>query len=336
MSIPNKNHSKKFHAFLLVIFLIAIFTFAFAISSIRKDKYELTRFGVTFSTHYAQQLGLDYQDLYKKIINELKVTSVRLPIYWSYVETSNNDYDWSQVDWLVKFSEENNVKLTIVTGEKVPRWPECFVPDWAEALSKKERNKEVLSFIEETVNRYKGSSALERWQVENEPFFPFGVCQPISMIEFQKRIDLVKALDNHPIQLTVSGELGPWKEVAEEADVLGISLYRKTYNEIFGNFVYPLTPEYYFFRSRLVKEYVNTVIVSELQAEPWFSEEIENRELSEWYKLFNKQDFQNQVEFVKNSHIEEVYFWGVEWWEYLREHGEPALWEEAERVLSIE
>lgn len=333
MSVPHKNHSKKLHAVFLVIFLIAIFIFSYAVSTLKQTPNENTRYGVTFSSVYAQSLGLNVEKTYKKILNELEVKAVRLPIYWSSVEKEDGILDWKQVDRLVTLSEENNVKLTIVTGVKVPRWPECFVPNWAEVLSRSDRHQAALDFIETTVNRYKDSPALERWQVENEPFFPFGICEEITQKEFSQRVELVKKLDNHPIQLTVSGELGPWKNLAKQSDILGISLYRKTYNDIFGYFIYPLSPEYYFFRARLVSEEVDKVIVSELQAEPWFSGPIESRPLTEWAGLFNKDDFQNQVEFVKNAKLDEVYFWGVEWWEYLRQKGNSSLWNEAKKLF---
>lgn len=333
MSIKHKNHSKKFHAFLLVIFLFGILIFAFAVSSLRLSPKEDTRYGVTFSTTYTDQLGLDYKDLYTKIVTDLGVKAVRLPVYWKEVETENNVFDWEKLDWIVKTSEQNNVKLTIVTGEKVPRWPECFVPDWAKSLSREDHQKEVLGMIEETVLRYKNSPALERWQVENEPFFPFGVCNQISEEELTERVDLVRRLDNHKIQLTVSGEMEPWNIAADKADILGMSLYRKTYNELFGYFVYPLTPEFYLFRARLIKEDVEKVIVSELQAEPWFSAPIESRPAKDWYEVFDKTDFNNQIEFVQSARLEEVYLWGVEWWEYLRQNGEPALWNEARKVF---
>ncbi len=121
--------------------------------------------------------------------------------------------------------------------------------------------------------------------------------------------------------------------MAEKADVLGMSLYRKTYNDVFGYFVYPLAPEYYFFRSRLVKDDVSDVIVSELQAEPWFSAPIESKPALEWYKVFDKSDFKEQIEFVENARLKESFLWGVEWWEYLRKNGEPALWNEARKIF---
>ena len=160
MDINHKNHSKKLHVFLLVIFLFALLIFAFAISSVRKTPKEDTRFGVTFSTLYAKQLGLDYKDLYKKIATDLNVKAVRLPVYWSEVEKEDDIYDWSEIDWLVDVSERNDIKLTIVTGEKVPRWPECYVPGWVGQLNRAGHQEKALEFIEVTVNRYKDSPAL--------------------------------------------------------------------------------------------------------------------------------------------------------------------------------
>ncbi len=254
-------------------------------------------------------------------------------MYWSDIEPQQGNFDWEQYDWLVKYSQSNDIALTLVVGSKVPRWPECFVPDWAEKLNDQYQHQHALDIIKETVNRYKGYGAVERWQVENEPFFPFGDCRQISLEEFNERIELVRSLDDRPIQATVSGEVGPWKDVAKSADVLGISLYRQTWNDLFGYFVYPISPEYYYIRSKFVEGDVDRVIVSELQAEPWFPEAIESRPVVDWYEAFDAQMFQNNLDFVKQARLPEAYLWGAEWWYLLKLNGEPRLWNTAKTVF---
>jgi len=179
------------------------------------------------------------------------------------------------------------------------------------------------------VDRYKSSASVIRWQVDNEPFFPFGICSQISQAQFQERIDLVHSLDDRPIQVTVSGELGPWLDSAKSADILGISMYRQTWNDLFGHFVYPLTPDYYYFRSTLIRGAVSQVVVSELQAEPWFSAPIESKPLLEWYDSFTVEMFNQNVQFAQEAGLSEAYLWGAEWWYALKEQGDDRLWEEA-------
>lgn len=290
-------------------------------------------FGITFSTVYAKQLGLDVKEAYQSMIDELGVRHIRLPVYWSEIETESGVYQWEMLDALVEASERASVKLTPVIGMKVPRWPECFIPGWANTLTDTERHERVLDFMKVVVERYRLSSALWRWQVENEPFLAFGECPAITLPELKERIELVRSLDDRPIQLTVSGELQPWKPLAEFADVLGISLYRTTWDERFGFFVYPLESEYYTVRSRLVAGHVESVIVSELQAEPWFPEPIASRALTEWYDFFDREALRSNIQFVRDADIAEAYVWGVEWWYALKKAGEERLWDEGKMIF---
>ncbi|NQV89578.1 MAG: beta-galactosidase [Parcubacteria group bacterium] len=319
---------------MLVIALIgAVGVFTFASFWMNNNPDIEPNFGVTYSWLYAEQLGLDYKETYKALVHEMGVKSIRLPIYWSDIESAEGEYDWKKPDWLIDIAEDNDLKITMVVGAKVPRWPECFVPDWVEKLNTTYQQQATLSFIEETVNRYKNSSAIVRWQVENEPFFPFGECPKVDVPQITERVDLVRRLDDRPIQMTVSGELGSWIDSAEAADILGISMYRQTWNDLFGYFVYPLSPEYYYFRAKLVDGHVQQVIVSELQAEPWFNEPINTRSIADWYDAFTVEMFQENISFAREAGLSEVYLWGAEWWYALRQAGEDRLWNEAQSIF---
>ena len=327
------HHPKSFYLFaaLAMVATLALFTYAFVWLNTRETVEP--RFGVTFSWMYAQELGLDPLETYRALVDDLRVGSVRLPIYWSDVQLTPDQYDWALADQLVALSEDRGVDLTVVVGMKVPRWPECYIPDWAEVLSESSRQQALLAFVEIAVVRYRDSSAVVRWQVENEPFFPYGECPTISVAQFTQEVDLVRSLDDRPVQVTVSGELGPWQDSAQAADVLGISLYRQTWNDLFGYFVYPLTPEYYFFRAQLVEDDVSQVIVSELQAEPWFPQPIQSRPLVDWYDSFTGEMLEHNVAFAREVGAAEVYLWGAEWWYALKQAGDNRLWETARGIF---
>jgi len=284
------------------------------------------KYGITFSTIYASQLGLDYQKTFQDLVEILGVRSVRLPVYWYEVEPKQNQFDFSKTDWLVKFAETHGVKLTLVVGSKVPRWPECFVPDWARTMHTDTQQIEAMKLIQTTVDRYKSSIAIERWQVENEPYFPFGVCEQIRAEDLNARVALVRSLDSRPIQMTVSGEMEPWGDLVGKADILGVSMYRKTWNKAIGYFVYPLTPEFYRWRFFLARPNFKKVIVSELQAEPWFPDSIQSKPLEYWYSTFDATAFEDNIRFIEATHADEVYLWGAEWWEYMRLHNDDRLW----------
>lgn len=324
----------RFRLLLTFLFLLTVGIFTYAWVWMNDEPVEDPDYGITFSSHYTSKLGLDINQTYETLVGELGVKNVRLPLYWSDIERAQGEFDWSIPDRLVAFSESNGVDLTVVVGMKVPRWPECFVPDWAEGSHEDELQASVFQFIETAVKRYRTSDAVVRWQVENEPFFPFGLCPQISVEQFQERVSLVRSLDTRPILVTVSGELGPWLQSAQVADVLGISMYRQTWNDLYGYFVYPISPEFYLARATLVRDDVNEVIVSELQAEPWFPEAIERRPLLDWYPYFTSEMFEANVRFAEESHLPEIYLWGAEWWYALKQAGDDRLWNVAKEIFN--
>jgi hypothetical protein len=308
--------------------------FAFAWSRVNDAPRGKTELGITFSWVYARDLGFNPVKMYTAILDELEVKKVRLPIYWSDVERAQSEYDWAVADSLVQASEKNGVDLTLVVGMKVPRWPECYIPDWAKGFESARLQEATLSFIKKAVDRYKNSSSVIRWQVENEPFFPYGECPTITRSQFQERVDLVRKLDTRPIQVTVSGEIGPWVESAKAADVLGLSMYRETWNDFFGYFVYPFSPEFYYLRASLVRNQVEKVIVSELQAEPWFPFAREAKAPRDWYDYFTVEMLGENLKFVREAGLPEAYLWGAEWWYALKADGEDRLWEAASGIFS--
>lgn len=326
-------HPSRVRIYLVLAFILTCAFFTYAWVWVNNEPVNEPDYGITFSSHYASELGLDIDEAYQAFVSELGVSNVRLSLYWSDIEKSQGEFDWSIPDRLVALSEVNDVDLTVVVGMKVPRWPECYVPDWAEGFSDEVLHTSVYRFIETAVKRYRTSDAVVRWQVENEPFFPYGECPQISVEQFQERIALVRSLDARPIMVTVSGELGPWLDSAQAADVLGISMYRQTWNDLYGYFVYPIAPEFYTLRASLVQADVASVIVSELQAEPWFPEPISHRPLTDWYENFTAEMFQSNLRFAREAGLPEVYFWGAEWWYALKQAGDDRLWNVAKEIF---
>ncbi|TAK03580.1 hypothetical protein EPO34_00240 [Patescibacteria group bacterium] len=293
------------------------------------DRPAPLQIGVTFSTAYANELGEDPEAAFRAVVSELGVRRIRLPVYWSEVEGERDAPDFAAYDRLVRLAEERGVALTLAIGAKVPRWPECFVPDWAAGLPKDAFREELFSFLRETVERYRGSPAVERWQVENEALFPFGVCPKPDLPRLLDEVALVRSLDLRPIQATASGELESWALPAIPADILGVSMYRTTWNDWYGYFRYPIPPWFYRLRSALVSPLVRETVISELQAEPWFNGPVASRPLAYWAKAFTPHDLKENVAFAARTGMGEAYLWGAEWWYHLRQNGLPELWDTA-------
>ncbi len=318
-------------------------TFAFAVvvglvfvamtMAINRAAPREVEFGATFSTVYARQLGLDPKKTFLEALDELKIRQFRIPVYWSEIEPATGGFDFDELDWMLEEAGKRGAKVTLAIGRKVPRWPECFIPDWAEQLDASEAKQALLSMLETVVLHYRDHPAVEQWQVENEPFFPFGVCPLPDRALFLDELALVRSLDKRPILLTVSGEIDPWIDAARHGDALGISLYRVTWNRWYGYAFYPLSPLFYGLRARVLAPFVPDVVISELQAEPWFSRPASELNGKERAELFTPRDLTNQVEFARRTGISQAWVWGIEWWAAQREHGDASLWKVGKEVF---
>lgn len=294
---------------------------------------DAVKFGVTFSPKYAEELGLDWRETYLSVLDGLGAKHLRIPVYWNRTETAPGTYDWSETDWMLEEAAKRGVQVTLVVGRKVPRWPECHEPAWMERMTQDERDGRLLAFLEEEVRHFTDASAIVRWQVENEPLFFFGDCPPPDRKLLKREVELVRGLDARPIMLTDSGELSTWLRTATLADTLGISMYRLVWNKHLGFLFWPLTPRFYSERIGFIKPLVDEVIISELQAEPWFGKSFEETPLPEQYQTMDVRRLRSNVDFAKRTGATEVYLWGVEWWYWIAEQGDRAFLNEAKSIV---
>lgn len=290
-------------------------------------------FGVTFSVKYAEELGLDWHETYRKTLDELGVKLLRIPVYWDRVETSPGVYDWSEVDWMLEEALLRDVDVTLVVGRKTPRWPECHEPSWVDRLSLPQQETRLMILLEEEVRHFSDARAIKRWQVENEPLFFFGECPTPDRELLKREVELVRSLDDRPIMITDSGELSTWLRTSTLADTLGISMYRLVWNKHLGFLFWPLTPRFYSERIGFVGSLVDEVVISELQAEPWFSKSLDETTLEEQYETMNVNRLRGNVDFAQRTGATEVYLWGVEWWYWVAERGDTQFLEEARKIF---
>lgn len=295
-------------------------------------------FGATFTPSYARYLNINVHDAFTDSIDELGIKKFRIPVAWKDVEPKKGIWDFSEIDELLAIAEEKDIKLTMVIGNKIIRWPECYVPDWVYELKEEEKEAEQLVYLQTVVNRYKNSMALERWQIENEPFFPFGECDTLRPGFIKDEISLVRKLDNfHEIQQTTSGEQSLWFMSSFDVEVLGISLYREVWSEITGTFIFPYSSFYYEVQRVMAELFVKKVIISELQAEPWLEDgysPMVGGSVEGLYEKFTKDDLYANVRFARRTGVSEIYFWGIEWWYYLRAHDQIELWDAAKSIVA--
>lgn len=318
--------------FFTIICVVTVFSLLFL--NARKNA---PIYGATFSIIYANELNIDWKKAYIATLDDLQIQALRIPVYWSKIESDKDAYYFDDLDWIMNEAAGRNVPVTLVIGQKVPRWPECFIPDWAEYSSNEERSNQLLQFMKITVERYKNHPALHRWQVENEAYFPFGECPSPDYKLVNEEIDLVRKHDpEHDIQITTSGEQAFWAIRAIKADLLGVSLYRVVQDKFFGVFIFPYKPEYYALQRLLASPFTNKVIISELQVEPWGINDTrigENQSVEAAYKLFTEEDVEFHMDYARQTGIDEVYLWGIEWWYYLKQNDEPRLWNAGKNII---
>ena len=342
-----RTHKVLMLLFLITVVLPTVFLILVGTFFYHKKPANFTdeiSFGVTFSHIFATDLKLNWQKVYLEMLDDLNPEFLRLPVYWSEIEKKEGELDFSDYDFMVTEADKREVKLTLVVGTKVPRWPECHVPLWAKELSETERQRSLMMAVGKTVERYEGVPSLYAWQVENEPFLPFfGECPPINSQNLDSEIALVKILDKgvHPIIVTDSGELSIWLPAAKRADIFGTTMYRivwsRNFSKYLGYIKYPITPKFFWLKANLVEFFYpdKKIIVSELQAEPWANEGLEKLSREEQGKTMNIEKFKDNIEFVKDVGFSEAYLWGVEWWYWMREKNDnPEYWQVAKEVFS--
>lgn len=315
---------------ILIIILLLFAYFNFPVKTSNKD----IELGVTFSARYAHDIGLDPKETLKNIFDDLKVKRIRIPVYWDQAEPEKDKYDFSEIEWQLAEAERAQARVILVIGQKVPRWPECFIPEWV-GDDKNNRYRQLVEFLQIVVEKYRENKTIAYWQVENEPFLNFGICPPIDSFLLDLEIAAVRAKDSsRPIIVTDSGELSLWIPAAKRADIFGTTLYRSVVTDRFGGIAmdYPIGPNFFKFKRWLTEKFTKqkNIFICELQGEPWLDGWTTDQPLEKQFESMNVEKLRENIEFAKKTEMNPVYLWGVEWWYWLKvKKNQPQLWEEA-------
>lgn len=295
-------------------------------------------FGVNFSQIFSEQMGLDWRENYLAILDDLCPKKIRLVAYWPLIEPERGKYVFADLDWQVDEAAKRDMEVILVVGQRVPRWPECHIPAWAADLPKERRQEEIRELLVSVVERYRANRAIKVWQVENEPFLEmFGECPALDRDFLREEISVVREADRgqRPIMLTASGELSSWTKPARLGDIFGTTLYRTIWNKYLGYFDYPLPPVFYYKRAQLVRWLtgVGSMMISELQAEPWGPKPIYAMDKEQQFESMNWAKIEAIAQYAKETGFSEAYFWGAEWWYWLKTQGDDTIWQGAKRFF---
>ncbi len=304
-----------------------------------KEKPETITYGMSFNTLYARELGLDWQEAYDAILTDLGVRHLRLAAHWPMVEPERGVYNFSELDYQVRKAEEVGAEVILAVGRRLPRWPECHVPVWAQNLPAEVRNEVQLEYMKQVVERYKASPAVKVWQVENEPFlkaFAFEHCGELDTDFLDSEIEFVRSLDaSRPILVTDSGNLGTWHGAYKRGDRFGTSVYVHFWNPELGQFRTFLPAWFY-----RVKDNVMALMYGEkptylieLSAEPWLIEPIAAVPISVQFSRMDIEKFNDILEYAEATRFDTQYLWGAEWWYWLLLSGEPDFWERGRELF---
>ena len=338
-----KNFFKKFFLIFLILIIILL---AYLFIGQPKPQSNIV-WGVNFSQKQAISLGLDWQKTFLAILDDLKVRHLRIATYWDLLESEDGKYNFSDLDWQVNEAIKRGAQLILAIGLKTPRWPECHLPTWASNLSPQEQQEKINDFIKQIVLHYQNEKNIIAWQIENEAYFPFGKCPKRASGFLDEEIKLVKSLDNRPVILTDSGEWSMWFKMAKKADVVGISLYRRVYSTTFSflhkifpfipegfYLTYPFPPKYFYAKAKLIEKiFHKPVIVAELQAESWLKSFTTSAK--EQSRTMDFEKLKETINFAQHTGLNQFYFWGAEWWYWLKtSQNNSQIWDLIKNLLN--
>jgi hypothetical protein len=302
---------------------------------------ERITYGMSFNVPYALELGLDPLLTLDALIEDLGVRHFRIAAHWTLLEPEKNVYDFSYMDGELSRIEKAGGTAIVGVGRRLPRWPECHIPDWAEQLSWEDQKKELREYITDVVNRYKNSPALTYWQVENEPyltlFAPEYCGDTLDEAFLREEIALVRELDpSHPILVTDSGNLGTWSGAYQNGDAFGTSVYVYFWNPDLGQFRTVLPPWFYRAKDKLVKLVYGEkpTFLIELSLEPWLVESVTKVPLETQFTRMNPEKMDEILSYAKKTRYDTQYLWGGEWWYWLKEQENDSYWKYGKTIFS--
>ncbi len=292
--------------------------------------------GATFSAPYAEELGLDPKQTLQTALDEIGIRHFRIAAYWKRIEPQPGNTNFQELDTQIEEIGKRQGKVILAIGEKLPRWPECWGPDWWKQLPREQQRQKTLRWIETVMTRYRDNPTIEAWQIENEPHFAYGDCPAPDYLFINTETDFARGLDpTRPIFTTDSGELSTWITLGPFVDKLGVSVYRLVRNPLFGdrNLTYWFIPPFIYERKAMLASLfgVKEVYVSEFQMEPWSNKALTETAIEDQLTSMNLEQMKKNFHFAERMGFTHIDFWGVEWWIWMAQHNHPELVEEAKR-----
>lgn len=328
------------------LLILTIFLALFTINEIA-DRYlwrpvKDPKYGVTFVRNYSTYLGLDWQENFTALLDDMKLRNFRLVSYWTVGEPERGKFEFGDLDWQMNEVAKRGGYVSLAIGLRQPRWPECHEPGWAKPLPDDQWKQALSAYIKVVVERYKDHPALGTYQLENEAVNNwFGECKPNSRHVDRQRLKdefaMVKELDpEHPVYMSLSDQHGlPWRQPVPDA--YGFSVYRTVYNQFGPDFyvTYPTPIWYHRLRAAFIEwKHKRPIFIHELQMEPWGYKGVKDLTIAEQDHSMSVQKLRDNISFGRRIGKQNIYLWGGEWW-YWRKVvlNDPTIWETVREEL---
>ena len=291
-------------------------------------------FGASLSTKQCHSFDLRPVEVIKAAFKDLGLRRFRLMSYWDEIEAKPGVYDFSGLDKQISAIEAFRGEVSLCLGVRQPRWPESHWPSWAQELSPNERNKKLENFIRKTVERYDKSPSIHSYQLENEALNrTFGVNGEFDRRRLRSEFALVRELSDKPIIMTTSNTWGlPLRQPCP--DIYGFSLYRIQYHN--GAYRRSWVPGWWHpLRAKLIRLTRNRpVFIHELQCEPWGPVSTWEMSSAEQAKSMSLEQLRGNLNYAKQTGLYPIDLWGLEWWYWRKQHGDPAPWKLVKEFLN--
>ncbi len=296
-------------------------------------------YGMSFNTPYVLELGLDPKVVYTAVLDDLGVRHLRLAAHWPLVEPHSGVFDFSVLDYQVAEAQKRGADIILALGRRLPRWPECHVPAWAQKLAWEEQKTAIRAYLTTVVNRYKSKPNIIYWQVENEPYlslFAHDQCGDLDEEFLKEEIALVHSLDStRPVLVTDSGNLGTWGDAFGAGDAFGTSVYVYFWNPTLGQFRTILPSVFYRMKENVMKllHGEKPTFLIELSLEPWLIETVRQVPIEVQLSRMDTTKFDEIVEYAKATRYAQQYLWGGEWWFWMKAQGHAEFWEKGKALF---
>lgn len=313
--------------------------------------------GVNFSHHQAAWLGLDPDETFSLLLNDLRVRYFRLSLYWDEIQPEPTRYDLSQTQRYLDWAETRSAHVLITVGLKGQRHPEYYPPAWLLGEGSPAHGDRVaaqprlvahlLLMLERTVALLADYDVIDAWQVENEPFLPAAgrtVGWRFDEAMLRREIAAVEGSDprRRPIVINHSShsivELG-WMRALRMADVLAQDVYTRIpaggplhyFNRYALGPIGPNLPV----QSLLAHRFGRQFWINELQAEPWERTPLPELTPAQIGSI-SPALIERNLALASRSRPERIYLWGAEWWRFMALHGDDRYWQLARRLFGGE